>query len=177
MKKMVAFCAVVIAAMLMALPVSHAAARKAPAAPTEIQQAGSVIKTKYFNLTIPQGWMMPQPVKQQPRDGISAVFASEKGNVAITINVMQVALSAKEIAAQTAANMQKSGLKTTPPVEKNGFWVIDVEGKAKGNAWFGSNGKICAVTTVFGYDTAAANALLGSIQEADAKLIPSVANY
>lgn len=150
-----------------------AASKALAAGSQEIQKSGSVVKTKYFELTIPEGWMMPQPAKQQPRDGVSAVFASEKGNIAVTINVMQASMPAEEIARQTAANMQKTGLKTTPPVEKNGMWVIDIEGKAKGNAWFGSDGKFCSVTTIFGTDVNEANKLLQAIKTGYSGLFPT----
>lgn len=173
--KKTAFCLLVLTAFIFAgHSQPEAAATKAPV--SENQRAGAQIKTKYFELTIPAGWFMPQPVKQRPNDGISAVFAPENGKMAMTINVMPAPVSAQEIAKQTVAQMIKSGLKATEPVEKNGFWVVDVEGKAKGRAWFGADGTLCSIITIFGSDVAAANEILGAVKGADARLIPKSIN-
>lgn len=173
MKKFTLLIAFFAALLLAGAPQTDAAARKGANA-ADIQKAGTEVKTKYFELAIPDGWIMPQPVKQQPNDGVSAVFATEKGNVAITLNVMNVPMDAREIATQTAANMNKTGLKTTEPVENGGLWAIDIEGKAKGKAWFGSNGKICAVTTIFGADVKLADELLKAIKTENKGLFPNI---
>lgn len=170
MKKTALILFILAAFMFVAIPQTQGATGKATV--NANQRAGAQIKTKYFELTIPAGWFMPQPVKEQPNKGISAVFAPEDGKLAITINVMPVPISAKEIATQTAANMTKTGLKTSQATEKNGFWVIDIEGKAKGQAWFGSNGKNCSVITVFGANLASANDILEVLKGTDAKLFP-----
>lgn len=136
-------------------------------------KAGEEVKTDYFAVTIPNGWIMAAPVKKQPNNGVSTVFATESGNMAVTINVMPAPLGGKEIAEQTAKNMNKSGLKTTPPEEKDGLWLVNIDGKGKkGVALFGSNGKLCSVTIIFGAKLETANELFKNIKADDPALFP-----
>lgn len=139
----------------------------------EIVKAGAEVKTKYFSLVIPDGWLMPHSVREIANSSVSAVFAKENSRLAIAINIIKADAPAKEMAAITAANMRKTGIKTTEPVEQNGLWVMRLEGKAMGKAWFGANNGLCSVTSIFGSDLKPANRLLESIKDAPAGLLPA----
>lgn len=145
---------------------------------TGVVKAGTEVKTSYFEITIPDGWMMPQPVRKMANGAVSAVFASENKKMAVAITAMNAAMDAKTIAEQTAANMRKGGMTTTEPVEKDGFYMVEMQPKvrknpnAKGLAIFGSNGKECTVTTITGTDMQKANELLGALKPLNGAKFP-----
>lgn len=171
-----ALCLLLLAAFSFAgLPQAQAAPNRAPMG--EAQKAGTQVKTKYFDLTIPSGWLMSQPAKQLPgNDSLFTAFTKEKDNMGMTISVLAAPNSAKEIAEHTAAQMAKNGLKTTQPREKNGFWMVGIDGKAKGEAWFGADGKVCSIITMFGEDLSQANEILGALKGANVSLFPKSIN-
>lgn len=140
--------------------------------PPGVKNAGETVETPYFSVTIPAGWYMPEPVKKQPLDGISAVFATTSGTMALAISIMKAGMTAKELAQQTAANMAKTGLKITTPRKKGGFWQIDIKGQANGEGWFGANGKFCSVITLFGKNFADANVFLSALATEYPELFP-----
>lgn len=151
-----------------------AATAQAATQPTPAEKAGATVVTPYFEVTIPNGWIMPYPVKKQPMDGVSTVFATDSGNPAVTINVMKAGMEAKVLAEQTAANMEKSGLKTSKPKESGGLWVVDISGPAKGQAWFGADGTYCSVITLLGTNYAVANDFLKHVKSKLKKLFPDI---
>lgn len=136
------------------------------------EMGGQKIETEYFDVVIPTGWSMPAPVKNMPM-GISALFGIMKGDLAVTINVMKVRLSAREMAEQTLANMRKGGLKTGELKEKNGFYWATMSGKANGIACFGSADGLASATVIIGNDAKRANALLEAIKPRVAGLLPA----
>lgn len=135
-------------------------------------KAGSLVKTQYYEIKIPDGWFMPTPLKKQPANGVSSVFTSENGKLAVTINVMQSPQPIKAIAEQTARNMEHNGIKTTAPLQKDGFWHMNIENKVKGEAIFGADGDLRSVISIFGQDRQNANALLNAITSPHATLFP-----
>lgn len=147
----------------------------------EIVKAGAEVKTAFFEVTIPQGWMMPAPVRDMPNGAVAAVFATENRQVAVAITAMKAEMDAKTIAEQTAVNMRKGNMEATDPVEKNGFYVVEMQPKAKkdpkavGIAIFGSNGKECTVTTITGTDVKKADELLGAIKPLNGVKFPATA--
>lgn len=141
-------------------------------APPLKEMGGQKVETKYFNLVIPQGWSMPIPVKNMPMDGISALFGSMKGDLAITINVLQAPFSAKEMATQTMENMRKGGLKTGPLEKKDNLYYVRISGKASGIAWFGAKDGLAAATLVLGKDEEKANELLAALKPIKPGLFP-----
>lgn len=154
-------------AALFVFGVDVQAASKGKAA---VAKAGTEVKTEFFEIKIPGGWMMPQAVRDMPNGAVAAVFALENRQVAVAITAMEAEMDAKTIAEQTAANMRKGGMDATEPVEKDGFYVVEMQPKAKkdpnavGMAIFGSNGKECTVTTITGTDVQKANELLGALK-------------
>lgn len=150
-------------------PAFSAGARQKP------QASGNTVKTDYFSLKIPAGWIMPQPVKKQPGDGLSAAFGLEKGDCVVTLNVMKVSLPAEELATQTAANMRKTGLEVSAPKNDNGFWAFKLSGKANGQALFGCDSGLCAATIIMGNSAENAAELLGAIKPIKPGLFPQKA--
>lgn len=135
---------------------------------------GQIVKTEYFSITIPAGWSMPMPVKKVPQ-GMSALFGSVKGNLAVTVNVLKAPLSAKEVGNQTLANMRKGGLKTSALKEKNGLFQATVSGKTTGVAWFGGDSKkgIVSAVVILGNDDEKANTLLRALKPVAPGLFPT----
>ena len=142
-------------------------------------KAGTEVKTDYFEITIPDGWMMPQPAKTLPNGAVSAVFASTDKKMAVAVTAMKAEMDAKTIAEQTTANMRKGGMTTTEPVEKDGFYTAEMQPKvkkapnAKGLAIFGANGKECTVTIITGTDMQKANELLSALKPLDGARFPT----
>lgn len=156
----------VVFAGILALAVGvQAAAKTAPAA-----TAGAEVKTAFFDLTIPEGWMMPQKVRKLPNNAVAAIFATTDKKVAVAMTGMNAPMDAKTVAEQTVANMRKGDLEADEPVRKGDFYVVTMRPKsksnpdAKGMAVFGSDGKVCTVTTITGTDMAAADKLLQAIK-------------
>lgn len=134
---------------------------------------GQRVKTEYFNLVLPRGWIMPYPVNNKP-DGTSAVFADEKTHVTVTVNVIRAKLKALDFANMILPNMKKSGLRPEKPVADNGFYKVVIRGKASGAAWFGSNGSLCTATVILSQspNVAPANELLSALKTTPANLFP-----
>lgn len=156
------------------------AAKKATKSSQSVQEqsqpaarAGDEVKTEFFSLKIPAGWIMPYPVNHKP-DGTSAVFGDEKTHVTVTINAIQAPLKLKEFTDTVLPNMKKSGLKTGLPVMENGLYKVVIRGMPQGEAWFGSNGKLCTATVILnGTDNiSAANELLGALKSPLPQLFP-----
>lgn len=164
-------------AALLVLGTSMQADAKGKAA--DAVKAGTEVKTAYFEITIPDGWMMPQTAQKMPNGAVSAVFASADKKMAVAVNAMKADMDAKTIAEQTAANMRKSGMTTTEPVEKDGFYMVEMQPKvrkdpnARGLALFGSNGKECTVTIITGTDMQKANELLGALKPLNGAKFPA----
>ncbi|MGE9986359.1 hypothetical protein [Desulfovibrio sp. SGI.169] len=141
-------------------------------------KAGAEVKTAFFEIKIPAGWVMPQPAKEMPNGAVSAVFASEDKKMAVAITAMKAEMDARTIAEQTAANMRKGGMATTELVEKDGFYMTEMRPKAKkdpnavGLAIFGSTGKECTVTIITGADVQKANELLGVLKPLNGARFP-----
>lgn len=140
------------------------------------EMGGQNVKTEYFSLVIPKGWSMPMPAKTMPL-GMSALFGTVKGNLAVTVNVLKAPLTAKEVGNQTLANMRKGGLKTSELKEKNGLYYATISGKTTGICWFGADtGKgIVSAVVVLGNDGKRANELLKAIKPTIKGLFPTSA--
>lgn len=145
----------------------------ADAASRKRQTRPSEISTDFFSLTLPKGWKMLKPVKTHPNGDLSAVFVPDDASLAVTINIIHVKESARIIATTTADNIEKTGFTATTPKEENGLWQFDIKGKANGRAWFGSNGKICAIVLMFGANYPQANALLANLKPKDPAIFPA----
>lgn len=110
---------------------------------------GQTIKCEYFTVTIPAGWVMPEAIRRKP-PVLYAAFADKKSGIAITYNILNIPMSAKELAEITIKNMNASGLKTSQLKKSGNFYRLNITGKVSGEAWFASNGKICTATIVLG---------------------------
>lgn len=118
-------------------------ASQAPAA-----RAGAKIDAGDFNLTLPQGWIMPYPLNHK-QDGISGVFSHEKTEVTVTVNVIHIKMKAREFMERILPEMKRSKLQVSTPVSRNGFLVVDLKSsQVHGQAWFGSNGKSCVAVVI-----------------------------
>ena len=130
------------------------------------------VKTKYFSLALPDDWTQPQPA-QSANGALMAIFQNKKDGSAVTITVVSNAMSAKDVAQQTIANMKAGGMNPSEPVEKDGLYESTfTQGPGKGISYFGSNGKEFAVTTVIGASTEGGKALLKGLKPTDPKLFP-----
>lgn len=138
--------------------------------------AGTEIKTEYFSLRLPQGWRMLKPVKTHPNGDVSAVFVPDDASLAVTINFIHVPVSAQVIAETAAQNIEKTGFKASPLKEENGICSFDISGKGTGKAWFGANGKICAIILMFGSNFGQANKLLDNIKSPYRSIMPLAVN-
>lgn len=136
-------------------------------------KAGDVVKTEYFNLKIPPGWIMPYPVNRKP-DGVSAVFGDQRSDVTVTLNAIQAPLSLKEFTEKVLPGMKKSGLDPVGPVRENGLDKVTFKGKLKGMAWFCSTGKLCAAAVILSQspDISPANEILGALKSTPPGLFP-----
>lgn len=138
-------------------------------------KAGEEVKTEFFQIKIPSGWIMPYPVNQKHNpEGTSAVFSDEKTKVTITINVIQTPLSLKNFTNTIVNEMKKSGLKPGMPVMENGLNKIIIRGTPQGEAWFGSNGRLCTATVILSQqsDVSVANQLLNQLRSSSPNLFP-----
>lgn len=151
----------------------HAAQQKQAQPQTPPAKAGDEIKTEYFNLKLPAGWIMPYPVNHKP-NGTSAVFADEKSHVTVTVNVIKANLSVKQFMDMILPDMKKSGLKPGMPVMEKGLYRVTIQGKPQGEAWFGSNGKLCTATVILSQSAklSAANELLAVFKTGLPALFP-----
>lgn len=152
-------------------PADTGQARQAPARPPATE--GQRVKTEYFNVVLPRGWIMPYPVNNKP-DGTSAVFADEKTQVTVTVNVIRVKLKALDFANMVLPNMKKSGLQAGKPELINGLYRVKIGGKPGGEAWFGSNGTLCTATVILAQSphVAPANEILSAIKSTEPALFP-----
>ncbi|WP_297829263.1 hypothetical protein [uncultured Desulfovibrio sp.] len=144
------------------------------AASLAVPAQAAEVKTKYFSIDLPADWTQPQPV-QEAQGSLVALFANSKDGSAVTITVVANPMSAKDVAAQTVANMKSGGMSPSDPVEKDGLYETSFsQGPGKGMSWFGSNGKEFAVTTVLGSSLDSGRALLKGLKPVDASLFPKL---
>lgn len=135
--------------------------------------AAAEVTTEYFTINLPDGWTQPMPV-QNSNGATMALFQNKKDGSAVTITVAANGLSAKDVAAQTVANMKQGGMNPSEPKEENGLYVSSFQqGKGKGVSYFGSNGKVFAVTTIVGADVQSGKDLLKALKPVDPKLFPA----
>lgn len=163
---------------LLCAPISisvAAAATHARKAPPLKEMGGQKVETEYFTVTIPQGWSMPRPVMNNPQ-GVTALFAIMKGDLAVTISVMKSNLTAKEIGEGTLATMKKGGIESGPLEEKDGIFHSALSGKARGNIWFGAKDGVASVINIVGLDEKRANVLLEAIDSKIAGIFPKSVN-
>lgn len=128
------------------------------------------VSTKYFSITLPEGWSMPRPVAEM--DGtVFVLFINQQDGSAVTITVTPGTLSAGEVAAQTVAALKtQQGVESSAPVEKDGLYMTSfTKSGIKGESWYGSNGREFAVTTIMS-DTG--RTLLRELKPVDAALFP-----
>lgn len=154
--------------------ISLTLAAVALAASLAVPAQAAEVKTKYFSIDLPADWTQPQPV-QEAQGSLVALFANSKDGSAVTITVVANPMSAKDVAAQTVANMKSGGMSPSDPVEKDGLYETSFsQGPGKGMSWFGSNGKEFAVTTVLGSSLDSGRALLKGLKPVDASLFPKL---
>lgn len=148
-------------------------ANAAPAAKNKAKSANAVTSA-YFSADLPPGWFMPEKISEKPR-AISAVFANKPTGMAITVNVLLVPVPAKDLAEQTIKKMNASGLNTGKPQKVGSLYKVPLTGKANGEAWFGSNGQICAATVILGkkMDAKVANEFFAAFRPKDPELFPA----
>lgn len=135
--------------------------------------AGNVVKTRDFEVAIPEGWIMPKQTRSSKR-ATAAIFSNNKALVAVELSVLDSSKSAREMANLTAKDMRSKKLVVSDPEEgPNGFYVMDVDGGPMPyRCWIGANGKLATITTVMGKDIGAANELLKAVKPAQPGMFP-----
>lgn len=165
-------------AMLALLPIFCGQAQAAGKARPEPQKvhanAGQTVKTEYFSVTLPAGWIMPEAINRR-KPALSAVFYNQKTGIAITVNVLDMPIPARDLAQSTLKSMRAGGLKPAEPVKSGEFYKIAISGRPQGEAWFAGNGKICAATVILGekMNRKVANEFLRVFRPVDKALFPA----
>lgn len=139
-------------------------------------KAGERITTPYFSLVIPKGWYMPAAIREQPNGGISAVFALVDGDLAITFNIIPAAVDIPAMGLKIADDMRSKGLEAGPLQKRGAMNFMRIGGRLNGEIWFGANGQISAITTLFGKDASRAKELLAAVKPAESGLFPQAAS-
>lgn len=145
-----------------------------PAPAKNFAKSGQTVSTEYYRVTLPRDWIMPDPVKKRPH-GISVAFANEKNRNAVTINILTIPMKAEDLAKSTIASMKKNGLKIGKLQKTGNLYRLEIFGKPGGEAWFGSDGKICAATVILGekIDKKSINAFLTAFKPVTRELFPA----
>lgn len=152
-----------------------AGSAKAPTArenPKTAAIASGEVRTEFFSIRLPQGWVAPHAPQKKPL-GISAVFANAKTGLAVTFNVLRANMPAAELAKTTVARMRASGLKVTEPARVGNFYRVNLSGKVGGQAWFMAKDGLCSATVILGANPADANVLLKALEAPDRSLFPA----
>lgn len=140
------------------------------------KNAGAEVATEFFSVLLPPGWMQPLPIKEQKGGAISAAFVGPRGEPAVAINVIPAPLNGKQLAEMMARDMEKNGMRAGPLTQRGKLWHMEIEGRTKGAAWFGSNGRICAATMIFGANPDLANELFASLRSEQRDIFPEKAD-
>lgn len=145
--------------------------RQAPAKPAAV--AGQTVKTEYFSVTLPKDWFLAYPISKKKND-IAAVFSNDKTRVTVTLNIIRAPLTVKQLADLTIGSMKKSGLAPSQPKAAGKMYKVSLQGKARGEAWFAANGKICSATVILApqSDINSANAFLASLRSTIGDMFP-----
>lgn len=139
-------------------------------APADIRE----VRNDFFSITLPEGWKLQKPVYPAP-DRVSAVFMKGSG-VRVALNIFSTPFTAKVMAEKTAENMRKRGMEVSQPVEKDGFYVVDIaKNGVTGKGWFANRGSTGASTILFAPDLSEANELLLALKPAVSGIVPQKA--
>lgn len=135
---------------------------------------GAEVKTDYFTLNLPEGWIQPRS-PQVPEGGLMVIVQNPAEQSAVSIAVTPVPLPAKELAAQTFANMKAGGFTVSEPRPSGDSYVGEFSRSQTGGvSYFSSNGRLGCVVTIVGSDTAKGRELLNNnLKPVDARLFPS----
>ena len=135
--------------------------------------AGNVVKTKYFEIAIPKGWVMPKEIRSSKRS-TAAIFSNNKALIAVELSVLDSTKSAKEMAEITAKDMRRQKLSVSDPVEvANGFYAMEVDGGPMPyRCWIGANGKLATITSIMGKEIGAANEILKAVRTSQPNMFP-----
>lgn len=161
-------------AALVLFPLATEAAGASAAKPApNYAGSGQTVKTEYFSVKLPAGWIMPEKLKKRP-GGVNAVFADEKSRDAVTISVLLIPASAEDFAKNTMATMKKGGLKVGALQKVQNYYVLPIKGKPMGEAWFACDGKMCAATVILGekIDKKSVDGFLSAFKPANPALFP-----
>lgn len=132
------------------------------------------VQNDFFSITLPDGWKLQKPVYPAP-DRVSAVFMKGSG-VRVALNIFSTPFAAKVMAEKTAENMRKHGMEVSRPVEKDGFYVVDIaKNGVTGKGWFANKGSTGASTIIFAPDLSEANELLQALKPAVSGIVPQKA--
>lgn len=136
--------------------------------------AGKLVKTNYFEITIPKGWVMPKETRSTKR-GAEAIFSNNRVMTAVQLSVLESTKSAKEMAEVTAKDMRGQKLSVSDPVETaGGFYTMEVDGGPMPyRCWIGANGKVAGLTMVLGKDVSAANEILKAVKSPQKGIFPA----
>lgn len=132
------------------------------------------VKTDYFTLDLPSGWMQPQPV-QAAQGAIMATFQNTAEQTIVTVAITPVPLSAKDLATQAVTNMKAAGFTVVEPVASGDSYVGEFsKEQIKGVSYFSANGKLGSIITIMGTSLDAGKKLLkDNFKPSDSKLFPA----
>lgn len=152
-------------------PVEAALSRPANAKEQKVINAGSSVKTEFFEIKIPEGWMMPQPVKNRPQ-AISAVFANDRADLVVTFNIMHANLSTADFVNGAVENMRNGRIIVAGPKKKNDFSILEISSPIKGEGWFICKEGLCSATMIMGGSAQAAQPVFKALKTSHPDLFP-----
>lgn len=152
---------------------SFAASKVLPAPTKNYAKSGQPVKTKYFSVTLPAGWVMPEQIKNRP-GGLGCVFLHPKSVNTVNLTILDIPEKTDKFAKWVADSMKKSGLKTGKLEKAGAFYRIPINDKAKGEGWFACDGKTCASTVILGekLDKGAVNSFLSAFRPVSQSIFP-----
>ena len=132
------------------------------------------VKNDYFTLNVSDGWTMPEPA-QSVNGAVFAIVQYPDGLGAVSVTVTPVPLSAKELAAQTLANMKSGGFTVSEPVASGDSYIGEFsQAQARGVSYFTANGKVGSVITIVGVNIDDGKKFLNkNFKALDARLFPA----
>lgn len=142
-----------------------------PAKEQKAIKAGELVKTEFFEIKIPKGWMMPQPVKKRQQD-ISAVFANDRANLVVTLNIMHASLNTAEFVKGAVENMRKGKITVAGPKKKGNFSLLEISSPIKGEGWFICGEGLCSATMIMGGSAQAAQPVFKALKTSHPGLFP-----
>ena len=152
---------------------NFAATKTLPAPTKNYAKSGQPVKTKYFSVTLPSGWVMPEQIKSR-QGGLTCVFLHPKSMNTVNLSIFDIPEKTDKFAKYVADTMKKSGLKTGKLEKVGALYRIPINDKAKGEGWFACDGKTCVSSVILGekLDKGAVNSFLSAFRPVSQTIFP-----